>query len=49
MQIAVATEIAVTEQNAGLNVRTGNIDSQRLFVDDAPDGLNFWFVRNTFG
>jgi len=48
MKVVVATEVAVRDPNQGLGVRTGSIDTQRLLEDDAPDGLNFWFVRNSF-
>ncbi len=48
MEIVVATDVSVKDPNGGLGVRTGSIDTQRLLGDDAPDGLNFWFVRNSF-
>lgn len=48
MQIVVAGDVAAKDANSGLGVRTGSIDTQRLLEDDAPDGLNFWFVRNSF-
>ncbi len=48
MKVVVAGDVSVRDQNNGLHLRTGSIDSQRLLEDDAPDGLNFWFVRNTF-
>ncbi len=48
MKVVVAGGVSVRDQNSGLHVRTGNIDTQRLLEDDAPDGLNFWLVRNTF-
>ncbi|HWE45813.1 MAG TPA: hypothetical protein VG407_07270 [Caulobacteraceae bacterium] len=48
MEVIVATDVSVADPNNGLNVRTGSINTQRLVGDDAPDGLNFWLVRNTF-
>lgn len=48
MKIAIAGDISVADPNSGLQMRTGNIASQRLLDDEAPDGLNFWFVRNVF-
>jgi hypothetical protein len=48
MQVVIAAEVSVKDPNGGIHVRTGSIDTQRLLEDDAPDGLNFWFVRNSF-
>jgi hypothetical protein len=48
MEVIVATDVSVADPNHGLNVRVGSINTQRLVGDDAPDGLNFWLVRNTF-
>lgn len=48
MEVVVAAEVSVKDQNSGIHLRTGSIDTQRLLEDDAPDGLNFWFVRNCF-
>lgn len=48
MKVVVASDVEVKDPNNGINLRTGSIDSQRIFVDDAADGLNFWFVRNSF-
>lgn len=45
MKITVAEEIEERDQNAGLHVRKGSANVKRLLDDDAPDGLNFWFVR----
>ena len=44
MKIAVAEDIQNRDQNGGLHVRTGGSNVKRLLDDDAPDGLNFWFV-----
>ena len=46
MRIATAEDIQTRDQNAGLSVRTGSSNVKRLMDDDAPDGLNFWFVRS---
>jgi hypothetical protein len=48
MEVVVASEVSVQDPNSGIQLRTGSIDTQRLLQDDAADGLNFWFVRNTF-
>jgi hypothetical protein len=48
MKVVVASEVSVQDPNSGIQLRTGSIDTQRLLDDDAPDGLNFWLVRNCF-
>jgi hypothetical protein len=49
MQVAVVAEIPTNEQGKdGHSSRPGGMIGQRLLEDDAPDGLNFRFVRNQF-
>ena len=47
MEIVVAGEVPMREINGGgESSRAGVIQQQRLLADDAPDGLNFVFMRN---
>lgn len=49
MDVVNAREVPVRDINQDkTSVRTGSYDSQRLLEDDAPDGFNFWFIRNNF-
>jgi hypothetical protein len=49
MDVAIAAEVPVRDANADkTSVRAGTYDSQRMLEDDAPDGFNFWVLRNNF-
>ena len=49
MKVISAQDIDPFESNAdGRSSRKGSYPSQRLFTEEAPDGLNFVFLRNAF-
>jgi hypothetical protein len=49
MNVVIASEVPIEDANRDQNsVRSGTYDMQRLLEDDAPDGLNFWLLRNNF-
>lgn len=49
MKIVTAADVPTLAQNkAGESSRAGSFVGQRLLDDDAPDGLNFIFLRNQF-
>ncbi|HWE45829.1 MAG TPA: hypothetical protein VG407_07350 [Caulobacteraceae bacterium] len=49
MKVISAADVAPFDWNAdGRSSRKGSYPSQRLFTEEAPDGLNFVFVRNEF-
>ena len=49
MKVVSAAEVRTYEVNAdGSSTRTGTYPGKRIFTEDAPDGLNFIFVRNDF-
>lgn len=48
MSVAIASEASTQEQGRSSSSRPGGMISQHLLEDDAPDGLNFRFLRNQF-
>lgn len=49
MEIVIAADVPTLGQNlGGESSRAGSYNGQRLLQGDAPDGLNFVFLRNQF-
>ena len=49
MKVVSAAEVSTHEVNAdGESIRTGTYAGKRILTEDAPDGLNFVFLRNEF-
>lgn len=49
MKVVSASEVVARDANPnGQSTRAGTYLGQRLFTEDAPDGLNFVFLRNEF-